>query len=60
MVNLHHDLQLILLEEGVISYDEYCEQVPSHAIPPEYATFILFCKNRGKVSKRIISRIKKV
>ena len=54
MVNLSHDLYLVLVEEGLISYDEYVRHVPMSSIPPEYATLTLFLKNKGKVSKRII------
>ena len=53
MVNLSHNLHRILLEDGFITYDEYVRQVPSYAIPPEYATVALFMKNKGKVGERI-------
>ena len=52
MVNFDEDFQLILLEEGYITYEDYCEQVQH--IPKEYATYKLFLKNRGKASKRIV------
>ena len=54
MVNLSHDLYLVLVEEGYISYDEYVRHVPLTAIPSEYATLASFLKNRGRVSKQII------
>lgn len=54
MVDISSDLQLLLLETTLISYDEYIISVPSYAIPPEYKTVDLFYKNKGKASKRII------
>lgn len=52
MVNFDEDLQLILLEEGYISYEDYCNRVSD--IPKEYTTYALFLKNKGKASKRIV------
>ena len=54
MVDLSHDLYLVLLEEGFISYEEYVRHVPISAIPPEYATVTLFLMNKGKVTQKII------
>lgn len=53
MVDLGHDLLLVMLETDHISYDDYVHSVPDHAIPPEYKTVELFMKNKGKASKRI-------
>jgi hypothetical protein len=53
MVDLGHDLLLVLLETDHISYDDYILAVPDYAIPPEYKTVELFLKNKGKASKRI-------
>ena len=53
MVNITKDFLLILLEQGLISYTEYINDVEPHDIPPEYATYALFMKNKGKASKRI-------
>lgn len=45
------DFYLVMLEADVISYDDYIQHVVS--VPKEYATYELFLKNKGKVSKRI-------
>lgn len=54
MVNLNADLYMVMLENDLISYEEYCETIPEHDIPKEYKTLALFLKNKGKASKRII------
>lgn len=54
MVDLTPDLLLIMLEEGLLSYDDFVHRSPT--IPPEYATYALFIKNRGKVSDRLIKQ----
>lgn len=55
MVNLIHDLYLVMLEEGYISYDQYVRAVPDYAIPPEYRTARAFYKSMlntsGKASR---------
>lgn len=53
MVNLGAELYLALLEEGEMSYEEYCNHVPAYNRPKEYKTYALFLKNRGAASKRI-------
>lgn len=53
MVNLSHDLHLIMLEEGLLSYDDYLKAVPASIVPSEYKTLTMFLKNRGKASRRI-------
>lgn len=47
------DLLLVLLECDYISYTQYIADVEPEDIPPEYATYALFMKNKGKASKRI-------
>lgn len=48
MVNLIHDLYLVMLEEGYISYDQYVRKVPDYAIPSEYRTVTGFYKAMQK------------
>jgi hypothetical protein len=45
------DFYLVLLENDQISYDDYVKNVT--IVPKEYASYELFLKNKGKVSKRI-------
>lgn len=45
------DFYLVLVENDHMTYDEYIQNVSS--VPKEYATYELFLKNKGKVSKRI-------
>lgn len=57
MVDLNSDFQLLLLEEGFITYVQYCNTVNQHDIPREYLTYSLFLKNKGKASKRLIKEL---
>jgi len=51
VVQIKDDFYLVLLESDRITYDEYIKSVSF--VPKEYATYELFLKNKGKVSKRI-------
>lgn len=50
MVNLTHDLYLIMLDEHYISYDQYVRAVPDYAIPDEYRTASGFYKAKQNIS----------
>jgi hypothetical protein len=54
MVNMNAELYMVLLENDLISYEEYVREIPAPDIPPEYATVALFMKNKGKASERIL------
>lgn len=53
MVDLGHDLYIILLELDYLSYAEYAQKIPESDRPREYRTYIDFLRNKGKASKRI-------
>lgn len=50
MVNLIHDLYLVMLEEDFITYDQYVRAVPDYAIPTEYRTARSFYKSKMNIS----------
>jgi hypothetical protein len=52
MVDVTEHLNLLMLENDHMSYTEYVDK--TDVLPTEYASYRLFLKNKGKVSKRLI------
>lgn len=52
-VSLGDTLHLYLLDYEKITWEEYAEVVAPENRPSEYATMVLWLRNRGKVTKRL-------